>query len=143
STPVSCLIVGDGPERVRLRRLSAELGLASSVTFAGHLPGSRDVLAAMKSARVLVLPSRREGFGMVVLEANACGLPVITIRHPANAAAELVHNGRNGWVVAADPGELAAAVRAALCRPLPRVGEVADGFSWDRLAERYALDALY
>jgi glycosyltransferase involved in cell wall biosynthesis len=144
ASPVRCLIVGDGPERGRLERLRAELGLASSVTFAGHLPSSRDVLAAMKSAKVLVLPSRREGFGMVVLEANACGLPVITVRHPGNAAAELVHDGRNGWVVPVDDAALAGAVRAAVTRPpLPGVGERVGEYSWERLAERYALTALY
>jgi len=46
----------------------------------------RQVLGWMKSSKVFVLPSTREGFGIVVLEANACGLPVITTDHKDNAA---------------------------------------------------------
>jgi len=44
----------------------------------------------MKSSNVFVLPSTREGFGMVVIEANACGIPVIVVKHEMNAATELV-----------------------------------------------------
>lgn len=142
--PVRGLVVGDGPERHRLERLRSELGLTDSVTFTGYLPGSGDVLAAMKAARVLVLPSTREGFGMVVLEANACGLPVITVRSPGNAASELIREGHNGWVVPADVDALAAAVRRALSLPAPaRVAEHVGEYTWERLAERYALHALY
>ena len=45
-----------------------------------------DLIGYMKSSKVFVLPSTREGFGMVVIEANACGIPVVTINHPMNAA---------------------------------------------------------
>jgi glycosyltransferase involved in cell wall biosynthesis len=142
--PLHCLIVGDGPERGRLERLCADLRLAGSVTFAGHLPDARDVLAAMKAAKVLVLPSRREGFGMVVLEANACGVPVLTVRHPGNAATELIQEGRNGWVVPPDAAALADALRRAVDGPQPAaVGACVDRYSWGRIARRYALTALY
>lgn len=142
--PMRCLIVGDGPERERLERLCADLGLTGSVTFAGHLPDTRDVLAAMKAAKVLVLPSRREGFGMVVLEANACGVPVVTVRHPGNAATELIQEGRNGWVVAPDAVALADALRRAVHGPRPAtVGADVDRYSWSQIARRYALTALY
>lgn len=141
--PVRCRIVGDGPERDRLRQLAGDLGLAGAVSFTGPLPDTRDVLAAIKAARVLVLPSRREGFGMVVLEANACGVPVITVRHPANAATELIEDGRNGWLVDADPAALAAALRRALAGPPPPARAHADRYSWDRIARQYALTALY
>jgi glycosyltransferase involved in cell wall biosynthesis len=142
--PVRGLVVGDGPERRRLEQLRSELGLDSSVTFTGSLVGSGDVLSAMKAAKVLVLPSTREGFGMVVLEANACGVPVITVSSPSNAAAELIHHGRNGWVVPPDVDALADAVRDAVSTPAPAgvAAHVAD-YSWERLADRYALRALY
>ena len=52
----------------------------------------------MKSATVLALPSVREGFGAVVLEANSCGLPVVTVDHPDNAARHLIIEGQNGFL---------------------------------------------
>ena len=142
--PVRGLVVGDGPERRRLERLCAELDLTSSVTFTGSLLSSGEVLSAMKAAKVLVLPSTREGFGMVVLEANACGVPVITVSSPGNAATELIRDGHNGWVVPAEVGALADAVSRAVSRPVPAgVTAHVDDYSWERLAERYALRALY
>jgi glycosyltransferase involved in cell wall biosynthesis len=142
--PVRGLVVGDGPERRRLERLCAELELTSSVTFTGSLLSSGDVLSAMKAAKVLVLPSTREGFGMVVLEANACGVPVITVSSPSNAATELIHDGRNGWIVPADVDALADAVCRAVSMPAPAgVAAHVDEYSWARLADRYALRALY
>ena len=48
------------------------------------------LIGYMKSSKVFVLPSTREGFGMVVIEANACGIPVVTVNHPMNAAVDLV-----------------------------------------------------
>ena len=56
-----------------------------------------DLIGYMKSSKVLVLPSTREGFGMVVIEANACGIPVVTVDHPMNAAVDLVIDGVNGF----------------------------------------------
>jgi glycosyltransferase involved in cell wall biosynthesis len=142
--PVRALVVGDGPERHRLERLRDELGLAPAVTFTGSLPSGDDVFAAMKAAKVLVLPSTREGFGMVVLEANACGIPVITVSSPANAATELIRDGHNGWIVPATADALAAAVRRAVDLPPPDgVAAHVDEYGWERLAEQYALRALY
>ncbi len=49
-----------------------------------------DLIGYMKSSKVFVLPSTREGFGIVVIEANACGLPVVVVDHEMNAATDLV-----------------------------------------------------
>jgi glycosyltransferase involved in cell wall biosynthesis len=58
-----------------------------------------------------VLPSRREGYGLVVVEAAARGVPVVVVAGPDNAAVELVEEGVNGAVAAsAEPRELAAAI---------------------------------
>jgi glycosyltransferase involved in cell wall biosynthesis len=92
---IRCGIVGDGPERGRLETL-AQQKAAGNVEFLGFIPDSEKI-SMMKSAEVLAFPSTREGFGMVVLEAMACGLPVITTNHPMNAAADLIsHNGFKG-----------------------------------------------
>ena len=55
-----------------------------------------DLIGYMKSSKVFVLPSTREGFGIVVIEANACGFPVVVVNHKMNAATDLVVDGING-----------------------------------------------
>lgn len=105
------VVVGDGPERARLKSTVASRGLEANVTFTGVIDNYADVLALMKAASVFVLPSRREGFGISALEALACGTPVVTIDHRQNAAAELVVDGETGAVCAPNPAAIAAAVR--------------------------------
>ncbi|WP_297486562.1 glycosyltransferase family 4 protein [Thermococcus sp.] len=98
---VRAVVIGDGPERGRLEQLSARLGLEDSVLFTGFLESRDEVIAIIKASKVFVLPSRREGFGMVVLEAMASGLPVVTLNAPMNAARFLVGEGA-GFAVGAD-----------------------------------------
>jgi glycosyltransferase involved in cell wall biosynthesis len=76
-------IIGTGPEESRLKSLVAELGLEKSVEFLGFVERFEDVVRTMKASRVLVLPSVVEGFGMVVIEAMAAGLPYIAADIPA------------------------------------------------------------
>jgi glycosyltransferase involved in cell wall biosynthesis len=144
-TPVRCLVVGDGPERDRLRALARELGVTEYVTFAGALPHAEDVFAVMKAAKVVVLPSVREGFGMVALEANACGVPVLTVAHPANAAADLVEDGVNGWVVEPTVAALAGALHRAVGHELTAAalaGRVRRS-AWPTIVSDHGLAALY
>lgn len=112
---IICRIVGEGPERSRLESLSSELALEHNVVFHDFLPGSA-IYGVMKSAKVFVLPSVREGFGVVVLEANACGLPVVTVDHPDNAAQHLITEGENGFIAKVDPENLAETLELALIR---------------------------
>ncbi len=104
---VRCLIIGDGPERRSLEELVDAGNLRDNVTFAGTLTADSEVYALMKSSRVLVLPSEREGFGQVVVEAMACGIPVVTIDHENNAARHLVTDGKDGYVCARDARDIA------------------------------------
>ena len=71
------LLVGDGPERTTLQDLTASLGIADRVHFAGWRPDVPEILAA---SSLLVLPSRWEGMPNVILEAMATGLPVVSTR---------------------------------------------------------------
>jgi glycosyltransferase involved in cell wall biosynthesis len=110
---IRCRIVGAGPERPRLVALRDELGLTGAVEFADFVPDD-EIYGVMKSASVLALPSVREGFGCVVVEANACGVPVVTVDHPDNAARHLISPGRNGYLAAVDAADLARALTSAL-----------------------------
>ena len=93
---IRCNIIGDGPEKEKLILLANELNLNNNVSFFKFLESYKVLISLMKSSKVFVLPSSREGFGIVVLEANACGLPVVTTNHEMNAAKFLVYknNGR-------------------------------------------------
>jgi glycosyltransferase involved in cell wall biosynthesis len=71
---VRLLLAGDGPERPALQRLAEQLGVAERVVFAGALPHARNALCAMD---IFAFPSEQETFGLAVLEALACGLPVL------------------------------------------------------------------
>ncbi len=113
---VSCLILGRGPERERLERLAESLGVGARVRFESP-PDQIELFARLKTARLFVLPSTREGFGIAVWEANACGLPALVVRHPDNAALELVAPGNNGLVCDPGPDQMAAAIRVYLADP--------------------------
>lgn len=95
---IKCLIIGNGPEKKRLEKMVMSLGLSKNVLFLDFLKNHNDLYALMKSSKVFVLPSTREGFGIVVLEANACGIPVIAVNHKDNAARDLVKEGKNGFI---------------------------------------------
>jgi glycosyltransferase involved in cell wall biosynthesis len=106
-------IFGDGPERIRLERLSAELGLTGRVRFRGHVTDIETVWEALGACRIAVQPSAREGFGLFPLEAMAAGLPVVFCDSPDSAVGELVRDGREGMRSPAEPAALARALAAA------------------------------
>jgi glycosyltransferase involved in cell wall biosynthesis len=104
-----CCIVGDGPEKAALVELAKRIGVYENVEFAGFQEyGS--LIGKIKASKVLVLPSSREGFGMVVIEAFACGVPVVTVRAKYNAAQGLVEDGVDGFIVGLEEREIAKAV---------------------------------
>lgn len=113
---ISCLIIGDGPERKNLEKLTRELKLQSNIHFAGFLKNQKELIAQMKSAKIFVLPSVREGFGIVVIEANACGVPVITTNHPRNAAKDLVIQNENGLLFEGTCQDLAEKITKVLSK---------------------------
>jgi glycosyltransferase involved in cell wall biosynthesis len=105
-----CEIFGDGPERREVLRLRADHRLAGVLEAPGFVEAQR-VEDALRRALCMVLPSRREGYGLVVIEAAAHGTPSVVVEGPDNAAAELVKDGENGVLArSAAPDELAAAI---------------------------------
>jgi len=69
--PVSCRIIGNGPERDALTALASELNIADAVEFRHDVRGQDELYGLLKSSRVFVFPSSREGFGIAALEAIA------------------------------------------------------------------------
>lgn len=93
---IRCMIIGNGPEKEKLKRLVHDLDLKNNIKFTGFLDGD-DVVSYMKASKVFVLPSTGEGFALTPVEANACGLPVVTVNHKKNATCDFVNNG-NGFI---------------------------------------------
>ena len=105
-----CVIFGDGPERPELLRQIERAGLEGVVEAPGFVEQAR-VEQTLRTALCLVLPSVREGYGLVVVEAAARGTPSVVVAAPDNAAVELVEDGVNGFVTpSASPDELAEAI---------------------------------
>ena len=103
-------VLGDGPERPDVLAAIAREGLEGVVTAPGFV-STEDVDAALRRALCMVLPSRREGYGLVVVEASARGTPSVVVRAEDNAAVELVDDGENGVIAAsASPEDLGAAI---------------------------------
>ena len=138
---LTCAIVGTGPERERLERRAAQLGIARQVRFFGSIEHDDAVYGLIKSSRCFVLPSVREGFGIVVVEAFACGVPVITTDHPDNKARLLVDDGVTGWLCSPSADGLAATIRRSRERPadLTRTIDTLAQCDWDQIAGRLAV----
>jgi len=103
-------ILGDGPERSEVMRLVADLGLDDAVDMPGFVP-TEAVEGLIADALCLLLPSRREGYGLVVVEAAAHGTPSVVVAGPDNAATELISEGENGFIArSASPEDLATAI---------------------------------
>ncbi len=111
---IKCVIVGDGPEKDNLQGVTKELKLEKNIIFKGFIEKQEDVLALIKSSMVFVLPSVREGFGITIIEANACGIPVITINHKDNASKDLIQNNKNGYVCELDEKDISQNIVKAI-----------------------------
>jgi phosphatidylinositol alpha-1,6-mannosyltransferase len=112
------LIGGTGPEESRIRQQVQDLGLENRITFAGFIPGEQ-LPELYNLCDVALLANRQEadgdieGFGIVFLEANAAGKPVIGGR--SGGAIEAIEHGVTGYLINPDdPDEIAAALRKLL-----------------------------
>jgi glycosyltransferase involved in cell wall biosynthesis len=105
--PAQLWLVGDGTPRYTdvLRNLVARLGLASSVRLWGRLP-AEEKQRRMAEAHLLVMTSAREGWGLVVTEANACGTPAVV--YDVGGLRDAVRHEETGLVVEASPENLSS-----------------------------------
>jgi phosphatidylinositol alpha-1,6-mannosyltransferase len=112
------LIVGDGDDRPRLEQMASQLGLADAVRFVGHVAAS-ELPDYFRAADVFLMPSTGEGFGIVLIEALACGVQVIAGN--ADGSADALADGALGKRVAVDDaGQLCDAIAELLRTPVPR-----------------------
>ena len=133
---VRLLILGEGRWRKRYEALIRRLDLNDSVSMPGRVD---DPFAYMARAAVYVLSSRREGLPTVLIEALACGCPVVSTDCPYGPS-EILEGGRWGELVpVGKDGELADAIERVLDNPLPRevLRRRAEFFSVDRAIDQY------
>jgi glycosyltransferase involved in cell wall biosynthesis len=110
----SLMFLGTGAGEADLRALAVELGVADRVVFAGFHP---DPTPFYMTADLFVLSSDYEGFGNVIVEALACGTPVVSTDCPSGPAEILEHGKYGALVPVGDPGALAATMEQALTTP--------------------------
>jgi glycosyltransferase involved in cell wall biosynthesis len=140
---IKCIIVGKGPEEKKLKKLVDELNLQNNVIFYNFLENHNDLYAMMKSSKVFAFPSTREGFGIVALEANASGLPVITTDHKDNATKDLIVNGENGYVIKLDEKKIAEKLLNYLKADTTtnKYSESVKNYDWKKIAN--AIEEIY
>ncbi len=133
-------IVGDGPKKASLKKRLIQEEAAEHIQFHGW---QDDVAPYYRRSRVLILPSRCEGAGLVVSEAAAHGLPVIASR--TGGLTELVGDRETGWLIPPDnPQALAQTMLFALLNPQIRLKMAANALSraqqkpsWDEVAQKW------
>jgi glycosyltransferase involved in cell wall biosynthesis len=135
------VVIGEGPQKRDLQALAQSIGISGKVTWLPFMQ-QEDVRRWMQRARVLVLPSTEEGQGVVLLEAMACGTPVVGSR--VGGIQDVITPDVGALVQPADPDALVRAVvalfgderrwvvssRAARARAVER-------YDWDRIACRF------
>lgn len=138
------VFVGDGHLKSSLEARRGQLGLGHVVCFTGSVQsGTAHLKALFKACDAVVVPSRNEPFGIVVLEAWAAGKPVVASTH--GGPRDFVHPGRDGYLVNPDPGSIALGV-CKICEDFDHarwMGRQAQQkalrqFSWQRISRQTA-----
>ncbi len=136
AVPMEALIVGDGPEREKLERLAADLGVMDAVQFMGSRPNT-EMPGLLASAEIAILPSLMEATSVAALEAMSCELPVAASN--VGGLPEIVDESVGTLFNPADPDDLAAKLVALLNRTdLADVGRLAR----DRVVNHWSLERL-
>ena len=139
---VSLLVIGDGPERLRMEALARSLKITDRVTFRGWVASQEDVIREMQTAKIFVMHSTSEGGPRIALEAMALGMPVIATR--VGVLPEVMEDGRNGMFTDGTVGGLAGKIQMALADQslLQRIGgeakRILERFERGKLVQQYA-----
>jgi glycosyltransferase involved in cell wall biosynthesis len=140
---VTCRVIGDGPDWDALHEKAESLGIAEAVEFCRGVNEQKDVYRMLKAANVCVFPSAREGFGVAVVEALACGVPVITTSAPDNLSRHLVARSDRGTVCDPSAAAIAKTVKEVLASreardDLSTPESWLREFSWDSIAREFS-----
>jgi len=133
------IIIGDGDLRDRLEKLALKLGLERSIIFKGYV-SEREKIRYLQQAHVFITTSEKEGWGLSVIEANACGTPAIAFDVPG--LNEAIIDGKTGILVKTEDELVTSAVNILKDDSL-RAGlsegalSHAASFSWDKSAEKF------
>ena len=123
--PAELTMIGDGPQRQTLERLTAELGIEDAVSFQGSV-GQEEILSHFARADAFCLPSFAEGIPVVLMEAMATGTPVVASR--IAGIPELVEDGESGFLVSPGrPDQVADALAALADAPERRIAMADSG----------------
>ena len=142
--PLRLIVVGTGPERANLEQHALKAGVGALIRFRSDVSDAKDVYALMKAAEVFVCPSVREGFGIALLEALACGTAVVTTSHPDNYGRVLATRSDRGYLAEPTVDAITTAIQQAL-KDRSRPRKAPEGwlreFDWSVVSEEY-LEAL-
>lgn len=134
-------LVGDGPLRGELEILAKNLGVYKKIHFSGWL-SQDEIIKKYQEADLFVLPSLDEGMPNCILEAMACGLPIVAT--DVSGSRELIHSGKNGILVPPmDSKALAKAIQKCLNdeflkNQMKKIGQIlVSRYSWEKVAEEY------
>lgn len=138
---IKLLLAGDGKDKIKCEEISKKLKIIDYIIFLGAISHSK-VISLLKSCEIFVLPSRKEAFGIVLLEAMACGKPIVATR--VGGVPEVVREGENAILVEPEsPQALAEGIvklleNSDLAKRFGERGrEIVKNFTWDKIVERY------
>lgn len=110
---IKVFILGGGDQQSYLEDLSSSYGLSDNIRFFGFMDDYAEAISLLKASKIFVQPSTSEGGGSIaVFEAQACGLPVIAIKHPQGIDESLIKTGVNGdWIETKNPIDLSEKIK--------------------------------
>ena len=138
----TCRIIGDGPDRLALHQQAQRLGIDSAVEFCYDVAEQKELYSLIKASKLFVSLSAREGFGIAVLEAIACGVPVLTTTAPDNLAQYLAIRYSRGFVCGISVVDVTDAIEHLLAQPDPSDSLCSDVLSSDPWVAEYSWDTM-
>lgn len=133
---IKLLLVGKGSLLDSLKNIIKEQQLDNNIFFSDWLATSSDVAKAYCSARIFINPSFNEGGPRVLLEAMACGLPVIST--PVGIAKDVINEGVNGWITDWDSQKMSSTMLKAMSSNISPKPHTSDVFEYKNAIKNYA-----